>query len=209
MYGRDVADTLVDQHPRQPAGFVAQVAADRHIATGGVAALTEQEVDDCEDRVQPSAKLGRIRHVKIQIQLAQPLPRPLDPLLDVDVGGEQRAGDLRGAETTERPQRDGDARFGRHPFVTADEEQAQRLIADLVGEMHFGRHRVLLGLIRQVRQCLGVGLLAPQRVDCEIAGGAVKPACRVFGNAAPRPGLQGLHERGLHDVLDQVEPAHA
>ena len=88
---------------------------------GHVAALTEQEIDTREDRVQPSAKLGRIRRVKIHVQLAQPIPRPLDPLLDVGVGGEQRASDLRGAEPAERPQRDGDAGFGRHRFVAADE----------------------------------------------------------------------------------------
>jgi hypothetical protein len=64
-----------------------------------VAALTEKERDDREHRVQPSAKLGRSRRVKIHVQPAQPIPRPLDPLLDVGVGGEQRAGDLRGAET--------------------------------------------------------------------------------------------------------------
>src|SRR6516162_9427554 len=50
-----------------PAGCVAQVAADRHVAVGGVAALTEQEVDDREDRVQPGAEPGRIRRVKIQV----------------------------------------------------------------------------------------------------------------------------------------------
>ena len=72
-----------------------------------------------------------------------------------------------------------------------------------------GRRRFPLGLIRQVRQHPGVGLLPPPGVDREIAGGAVEPAGRVFGNAAPRPRFQGLHERGLHDVLDQVEPAHA
>jgi hypothetical protein len=33
---------------------------------------------------------------------AQPIPRPLDPLQDVGLGGEKRAGDLRGAETAER-----------------------------------------------------------------------------------------------------------
>ena len=102
MYRRNVADTLVGEHPRQPAGLSAQVAADRQVAMGDVAALTEKEIDDREDRVQPRAKLGRGRRVKIHVQvaqLAQPIPRPLDPLLDVGVGGEQRAGDLRGAET--------------------------------------------------------------------------------------------------------------
>jgi hypothetical protein len=34
-----------------------------------VAALTEKEIDDREDRVQPSAKLGRSRRVKIHVRL--------------------------------------------------------------------------------------------------------------------------------------------
>ena len=55
---------------------------------------------------------------------------------------------------------------------------------------------------------LDVRSLPPQRVDRQLAGGAVKPAGRVFRHAAPRPGFQGLHERGLDDVLDEVEPAH-
>jgi hypothetical protein len=54
-----------------------------------------------------------------------------------------------------------------------------------------------------------VGSLPPQRVDRQVAGGAVKPADRVFRHAAPRPGFQSLHERGLNDVLDQGEAAHA
>ena len=54
-----------------------------------------------------------------------------------------------------------------------------------------------------------MGSLPPQRVDRQVAGGAVKPAGRVFRHAAPSPGFQGLHERGLNDVLDEVEPAHA
>jgi hypothetical protein len=54
-----------------------------------------------------------------------------------------------------------------------------------------------------------VGSLPPQRVDRQVAGGAAKPAGRVFRHAAPRPGFQGLHERGLNDVLDEGETAHA
>src|SRR6266446_2952708 len=75
MYRRDVADTLGGEHPRQPAGLIAQVAADRHVAMGDVAALTEKEINDREDRVQPGAKLRRSRSVKIHVQLAQPIPR--------------------------------------------------------------------------------------------------------------------------------------
>ena len=99
MHRRDVADGMVGEHPRLPTGLIAQVPADRRVAMGDVATLTEEEIDDREDGVQPSAKLVHGRRVKIHVQLAKPIPRPLDPLLDVGLGGEQRAGDLRGAET--------------------------------------------------------------------------------------------------------------
>src|SRR5207244_6046875 len=45
MYRRDVADGMGGEHPRQPAGLLAQVAADRQVAMGDVAALTEKEID--------------------------------------------------------------------------------------------------------------------------------------------------------------------
>ncbi len=88
MECRDVADGMGGEHPRQPTGLIAQVAADRHVIMGDVAALTEQEIDDREDRVQPSAKLGGGRRVELHVQLAQAIPRPLDSLLDVGLGGE-------------------------------------------------------------------------------------------------------------------------
>ena len=152
---------------------------------------------------------GRGRRLEIDVQVAQPIPGPLDALLDVCLGGEQAAGDLGRTEPAERSEREGDARFLRHGLMADDEEEAERFVADLVGEMRFGRCRFPLGILRQVRQCSGVGLLAPQGVDREVASGAIQPAGRVFGNAAPRPRFQSLHERGLHDVLDQVEPADA
>ena len=93
--------------------------------------------------------------------------------------------------------------------MAADEEQAKRFVADLVGEMRVRRHRFPLGVFGQARQCQSVRLLPPQRVDRQVAGGAVKPAGRVFRRAAPRPGFQGLHERALYDVLDEGETAHA
>jgi hypothetical protein len=55
---RRPADTLGGEHPRQPAGLSALVAADRHVAKGDVAALTENETGDREDRVQVSATLS-------------------------------------------------------------------------------------------------------------------------------------------------------
>jgi hypothetical protein len=68
--------------------------------------------------------------------------------------------------------------------VAADEEHAKRFVADLVGEMRFERRQFPLGVFGQARQCLGVGSLPPQRVDRQVAGGAVEPAGRVF-----KPGI--------------------
>ena len=93
--------------------------------------------------------------------------------------------------------------------MAADEEEAERLVANLVGEPRFGRRRITPGLVGQTGQCLGVGLLAPQCIDREVAGGAVEPAGGVLGHAAAGPGLQSLHEGGLDDVLREIEPAHA
>ncbi len=94
--------------------------------------------------------------------------------------------------------------------MAADKEQAKRLIADLVSEMRFERRRRFSLVVRgQARQCLGVGSLPPQRVDRQVARGAVEPAGGVFRHTAPRPGFQGLNERGLNDVLDELELAHA
>jgi hypothetical protein len=59
VYRRDVADGLVGQHPRQSPGLVAQVAAYRYVGVGGVAALTEQEVDDRQHRVQQNCRERR------------------------------------------------------------------------------------------------------------------------------------------------------
>ena len=137
---RDVADGMGVASIRKlgsSAGLIAQVAADRHVAMGDVAARTEKEIDDREDRVQPAAKPGRGRRVEIHLQLAQPIPRPLDPLLDVGVGGEQRAGDLRGAETAEHPQASMATRdsAGTASWQQTKSEADRRFVADLVGEM--------------------------------------------------------------------------
>ena len=139
MYHRDVAHRMVGEHPRQPAGLIAQVAADGQLAMGDVAALTEKEINDREDRVQPvqswsaagvskSMYSSRSRHRARSIRFWT--------LASVVSNA---AGDLRGAETAERPQREGDAGFGRQRFLATDEEQAKRFVADLFGEMRLER----------------------------------------------------------------------
>ena len=75
--------------------------------------------------------------------------------------------------------------------------------------MRFERRRFPLGVFGQFWQCPVVGSLPPQRVGRQVAGGAIEPAGRVFGNAAARPGFERLHESRLDDLLREIEPAHA
>ena len=64
--------------------------------------------------------------------------------------------------------------------MAADEEHAKRFVADLVGEMRFERRQFPLGVFGQARQCLGVGSLLPQRVDRQVAGGAIQLRVSAF-----------------------------
>src|SRR5262249_44814694 len=47
--------------------------------------------------------------------------------------------------------------------------------------------------------------VAPQGIEDLVLGDAVHPARRIVGHAAHAPRLQGVRERGLHHVLDQLE----
>lgn len=86
--------------------------------------------------------------------------------------------------------------------------------ADLVAEMRFvrtnprhkrGRPCSVFG---QAREYVRVRSLPPHHIVRQVAGGVLKPAGQAFEHAAPRPDFQGLHERGLNDVLDDGEPTH-
>ncbi len=73
MDRRCVADGMLGEHPRQPSGLIAEVAADRHIAMRDVAALTEKQIHDREHPAEPGAKPVRGRRLKTDVQLAQPI----------------------------------------------------------------------------------------------------------------------------------------
>src|SRR5262245_34311975 len=48
-------------------------------------------------------------------------------------------------------------------------------------------------------------LVAPQNIENLVLGNAVHPARRIVGHAAHVPGFQGVQERRLHHVLDELE----
>ena len=175
--------TLGGEPPRQPAGLVAQVAADRQVAMRDEAALSEQEIDDCENCVQPNAQNSSASGVSKLTSSSRSRSRARSTRFWTWASVvSNAAGDLRGAETAERLQHQGDAGFGRHRFVAADEEQAKRFVPDLVGEMRFDgrRRRFPLGVFDQAQSMPGR----------ELARAAVHRSrgCRRFGKAN-RPGL--------------------
>ena len=68
----------------------------------GEVAFIEEEVDDGVDAGQARAKRFQRRRLRVQLIVAQPIPRAGQPLVDVGLGGEEAKGDLTGAEAAQR-----------------------------------------------------------------------------------------------------------
>jgi hypothetical protein len=87
--------------------------------------------------------------------------------------------------------------------MTAGEDQLEALVLDLrVLDLIHGR----LGSLEQPR-LLGQGALAPESVDCPVAGGCEQPADRVRRNPIALPTLGGDRECLLSGLLGEVEVA--
>ncbi len=208
MYRRDVADRMGGEHPGQPAGLIAQVAANRRVAVGDVAALTEEQIDDREDRVQPSTSWAAAGVSKsTSSSRSRPRARSIRFWTLASVVSNARA-----ISAVLKPHSVRNAMATRDSAGTASWQQtkSKRSGSSPISpaKCGFERQEFPLGVFGKARQCLSVGSLPPQRVNCQVASGPVKPAGRVFRHTAPRPGFQGLHERSLNNILDEFEPAH-
>ena len=90
--------------------------------------------------------------------------------------------------------------------MTAEKQQSQRFVADLIKE-----DRVVVGgcfgslKIGDVGEDAVPRSLAPEGVDRVVPRGLIEPTGGVVGNAMASPGLQGLHQRVLNNILDQVQ----
>ena len=92
--------------------------------------------------------MARGRRVELDVLLTQPISGSFNPLLNIDLGGEQAASDLGGTETAQHLECEGHAGLGRHGLMATNEKQAKRFVANLVRKMCF-RRRIALGVVRQ------------------------------------------------------------
>src|SRR5262249_36140210 len=91
-------------------------------------------------------------------------------------------------------------------WMTAGEHHPQLAILDLRVE----KQLVETCFVRRssgskLSQNAAADLVAAQGVDDLVLGAAMHPPRRVVRHPADAPRLQGVHERGLHHVFDEVE----
>jgi hypothetical protein len=86
--------------------------------------------------------------------------------------------------------------------VAAGEDQLESLVGN--GSLLVDRES--FGASEQLRLPLE-GSLAPDAVDCAVAGGGDNPRARVRWDAVARPALRGADEGVLDRVLGEVEVA--
>lgn len=202
-----------EQHQREQAGDVAAAGepgvqqpgeADRlrgqldpvEGVTGGAdVTLGEHEVQHVEHDVEPLVELAGRRQPERGAGLADPGLGAADPLRDGRLRGQQRPGDLGGAETADGAQGEGELRGRGQRRVAAQEQQGQRVV--LVGGR--GHRRPPGGL------AAGPGLFAAQQVDEAAGRDPDQPGARLLRHPVRRP----LGRRGeqclLHRVLAGVE----
>ena len=126
-----------------------------------------------------------------------------EPLRHRRLGDEERARDLVGRQTSERPQRQRDLRVERERRVAAREDQLEPLVGN-------GRvvHRVLHGL-GDVEQPVFAASVRSRRIRSIARFRAVveQPCAGVRGRTGARPALGGDRERLLRGLLGEVEVA--
>lgn len=130
---------------------------------------------------------------------------------------QERPGDLRGREATERPQGEGHPRVERQGRVAAREDESKSIIGDghvVVRYVYAGAVRRGVGAVRLdgrlTRQFLGLVAqppAAPEAIDGAVAGRGHDPRGGVHGQSPFRPRLDGRHERLLDGLLGKVEVA--
>ncbi len=127
--------------------------------------------------------------------------------MHVRLGEEQPQRDLRGAEATERLEREHQPRVARHRLVAADEQHSQQVVT------HLGIEARRQGLIARFTYDAFEDPRAPgvvaQRLEHVIVRDAVEPRRGVVGLPFRDPRGQGCLERGLHGILHEVDVPHA
>ena len=157
------------QHAAQAQRLVAQRRAHPVLARGRRVALVEDQVDDLQHRGQPLAPASSPRGTsKGTLGLAERALGAHDALRDRRLGHQVGAGDLVRRQAAQQLQRERDARFGGQHRMAGGEDQAQQVVADLVGagrveRVDEVRHDQRLLRLEVVADLLQLALAAPCR----------------------------------------------
>ena len=165
----------------------------------GRVALVEDQVDHLEHGDEPAGPLFALRHLEGHARGRQRLLGAHDALCDGRLGHDVGARDLPSREAAQQLQRQRCLRLFRQHRVACAEDQAQQVVADVIGARRvegvdeIGQHVVAaririgpeLGLLARVQRLL------PQVVERLVLRGGHRPSPGVVGHAVARPVLEG------------------
>ena len=152
--------------------------------------LIEEQVQDVEHGGKAFGQQVRRRHAERDARVRDLLLGPEQALAHGRFRHEERAGDLRGAQAGQAPQRQRHLGIEVQRGMAAGEHELQALIRDLA-VARVGRHRFHRGHLPQLRR---LGRRAAHPVDGPVACRGGEPRQRLIGHPGPRPLLQGLRE---------------
>jgi hypothetical protein len=137
---------------------------------------------------------------------------PNDSLGHCWFGNEKRSRDLCSRQAAEETERECDARFGREDGVTGREDQAEKVVPDVVVDrrLELALGYLMLGAEQLVSHFLVLELepLAPaQQIDRAMLRGAHQPRARLVGDTRVGPLLERRDERVLRELLREADVA--
>ena len=192
------SDRLLAQHRRRLPRF-----RTRRIA------LVKDEVDHRRHRTDAFRSRNGVRRLERPAGCGDLRLGARDPLLHRCFRDEEGARDLRDGEAGDNAQRQRHLVLGRQRRVGAHEEQAQYVVAIVGAVETFGERRFDVVEVRQrglVRQ-RNEALVAPHRVDADIAPDEDQPGRRIARGTVLRPVLQRPQARLLKRLFRAVEIA--
>ena len=195
--------------------FVAERRPHPVVAGGGGVALVEDEVDDPEHRREPRGAVGAARHLEGHALGGERALGADDALRDGRLRDEECAGNLVGGQAAEQPERERDARLGGEHGMAGGEDQAQQVVAHIVGPGIDGR--VEIGRARVLRRLELVAELFVLALEALVAApGSIARCLAVAMSQAP--GLRGMPDSGhcssaatqrvLRQVFGKPDVAH-
>ncbi len=199
----------LDDEPAKTDRLGREIGTCQRVAGRGRIAFVEDQVDDAQHARQPRAELGALRAPCRESAGGTDLRLGADDSLRQRRRRQQEgARDLLGRQARDLAQREGDLGVGRERRVAAREDQAQRVVGDLLA---FVPARGAVGNRFDSRRDVAVDRLeagaAADAVDRLEAAGGDQPRHRVGGNAVARPLLDRGLERVLHRLFGEVEVA--